>query len=160
MSGKLLGAALILLGGAAVCMGHTREQRRETALLGALAGALERMETAVRWRKVPLPRLMEEMAGERECNSFFHIVSEELQRGTTLQDSWAVGVEKLPASAGKILRQIVWQGDEAHLTGQLRAAAENLRREMAEQRERQRQTQALHRALVLGGAAMAVILLF
>ena len=160
MSGKLLGAALILLGGALVCMNRSREQRREAALLGALAGVLERMETAVRWRKVSLPRLMEEMAGVGECSAFFSSVLRELKRGTTLQNAWAVGTEELPASAGKILRQVVWQGDEEHLTGQLRAAGENLRREREEQLERQRQGRALHRALVLGGAAMAVILLF
>ena len=95
-----------------------------------------------------------------ECAAFFSAVSRELQRGSTLQDAWATGTEELPASAGKILGQIVWQGDEEHLTGQLRAAGENLRREREEQLERQRQGRTLHRALVMGGAAMAVILLF
>lgn len=160
MTGKLIGAALILLGGTVLCVNQTREQRREAALLGELAGALERMETAVRWQKVNLPRLMEEMAEERECEAFFSDVSDGLKRGNTLQISWAAGTEKLPVAAGKILRRIVWQGDEIHLTGQLRFAAESLRRERGEQLGRQQQSRPLRRALVLGGAAVAVILLF
>jgi hypothetical protein len=157
---KLLGAAMILLGGGWAAAGEVRRKRREQAMLGELAAALRDMAAAIRWRKEPLPRVIRRQCARPLCGETFSAVLNKMESNCTLQDAWEeVFSEFTPKEAGACLRQAIPRGDEAHLLGALHLAQEQLERMRQERRERQREEERLRLALAFSGMGLLVILL-
>ncbi len=106
MSGKLLGALLILLGGFLACFYQRRAVQMEISLLRELTAALESMETAIRWQKKPLPRTIMQQCDRPLCGEIFENVLKSMESGNALQTSWEQGFsEKTSPDIAEILCQ-------------------------------------------------------
>ncbi len=160
MSGKLPGALLILLGGFLACLYQRRAVRTEISLLRELTAALENMETAIRWQKMPLPRTIMQQCDRTLCGKVFENVLDKLESGNTLQSSWEQAFSKNASpDFAEILCQVDLQGDEQQITGSLRSAAQSLVRLRQEKEAQRQQREKLYMAVVLSGAGLAIIVL-
>lgn len=160
MSGKILGAILILVGSVATCLRLSREMRQEMHLLQELACALEGIESAIRWQKLPLPRALRQQAERPLCGDFFNAVLQGLKGEIPLQQVWTKTAEKIHSKeAADILGGVEWTGDETQIIGSLHAAVEALRRALQQRQHEQRQREKLRTALTFSAAALLIIVL-
>ena len=160
MTGKLLGSLLLLCGGGTVCLrwicAHRQAQRR----LWALAAMLERMEGAIRWQRLPLPRVLEQEAEANLTGEYALAVCGWMQGGIALQDAWIKAFSALlPEEAAAILCRVELRGDARQITGALHLAAVQLRQLAADYATRQSQSERLCIAAGLSLSGLAVILL-
>lgn len=151
---------MLLGSGALVCLRRIGTMRQEQRTVWALALMLARMEGMIRWQKIPLPRVLEQEAGEKECGRYPSEVLELLQGEKTLQCAWKQTFSGLkPPEAADILCRVELGGDAEQVTGALCLGAEQLRqlaRELASQQGRQ---ERLCVAVSLSLTSLAVILL-
>ncbi|MGI6497496.1 MAG: stage III sporulation protein AB [Oscillospiraceae bacterium] len=63
---RLIGAALVLIGGAGVGVGAAKELGRRTGTLSAFLAALDRMEAELTFRLTPMPELLSRLSGDLE----------------------------------------------------------------------------------------------
>lgn len=161
----LAGSLCVFAAGGIVWQRRRKERQRQRALLAELAGALERMEAAIRLDQTPLPRLLailaEEAAGE--TGAFFRMAAWRAETGEPPSAAWAWAAESLPLSEGD-KRALIQagrrlQGEECSVCKGLLLASEQLRSSL-EQLERQRpEEDRRNTALCFSAAAMLVILL-
>lgn len=160
MNGKLFGALLILSGGFWACFYQCRSVRTEICLLQELTAALESMETAIRWQKIPLPRTIMQQSDRPLCGETFANILKDMESGFTLQKSWIKEFRRnISADIAEILCRIELQGDEEQITGNLRAAIQGLVHLRQEKEARRREREKLYMAVVLSGAGLAIIVL-
>ena len=158
MTGKLLGAALLLAAAVWVVVTALRRQRRQTALLRELAAALDAMAAAIRWQRRPLPETIAAMERYLLAGVYFHRVVESLKRGIPLQMAWCQAFSGLTIDSG-VMTSLELSGDEEKLTKGLLYAAGQLKECCRQRRQRQRQTAKLWLAGALSSVGLLIILL-
>lgn len=156
---RLMGGALILAAALYVVYSWRRTRRAQRALLWSMVGALGYMETAIRWQKMPLPRIFRTLAQRPGCGKYFEGLADMLQRNIPLHSAWDEAFEDLPCGAAEIVRRVELDGDGEKLAGVLRGAQEEMtelcRRTEAADRQRGR----VGAAAVLSSAGLIIILL-
>ena len=101
MSAKLIGALLIFAAGALLFLQFRRQSRGELLFLQDMAPALEQMEAAIRFRRLPMPDLLAEQTKRPYCGQVFTQVEQHMKSGSTLQDSWELAADAVPWKQGK-----------------------------------------------------------
>ena len=81
MSSKVIGALLILGAGGGLLVQLWRQSRAEILFLQDMASALEQMEAAIRFRRLPMPELLREQAERSCCGSMFSLILQHMERG-------------------------------------------------------------------------------
>ncbi len=158
--GKLLGCVLLAVGGGMLCVQRITAQRQTIRLLHDLASALESIEAAIRWQKLPIPRAVEQQKGRKLCGGSFCKMLRDMESGTTLHTAWINAFQTLlPEETAEILCSVEWSGDEAQITGNLAYAAQRLRTLACEKSARQSQAEKLYIALSVSGVGFLAILL-
>ena len=153
MSAKLIGALLIFAAGALLFLQCRRQSRGELLFLQDMAPALEQMEAAIRFRRLPMPDLLAEQTKRPYCGQVFTQVEQHMKSGSTLQDSWELAADAVPWKQGKsILAALELSGDAQRIGDNLRLAALSLQ---AKRHERQK----MILALTASGCGLLVILL-
>ena len=159
MSLKLLGGLLLLGGSGLVVLRRIHGQRLQLRQMWALAGMLERMEGAIRWEKLPLPRILQAEAQEGSCGLYVQTICELMAGGIPLQQAWLQGFSGVSDEAMQILRRVELQGDSQQITGSLHLAAQQMRSRAEALEGEQTRGERLSVTLGLSFAAMVVILL-
>ena len=80
MSSKVIGALLILGAGGGLLVQLWRQSRAEILFLQDMASALEQMEAAIRFRRLPMPELLREQAERSYCGSMFSLILQHMER--------------------------------------------------------------------------------
>ena len=96
MSAKLIGALLIFAAGALLFLQCRRQSRGELLFLQDMASAMEQMEAAIRFRRLPMPDLLAEQTKRAYCGQVFTQVEQHMKSGSTLQDSWELAADAVP----------------------------------------------------------------
>ena len=157
---KLLGAVLLCAGGGFFCVQGIAARRMKMQRLRELCAALESIEAAVRWQKLPLPRAIGLQEERALCGKTFAAVKRKVESGTPLQTVWEKQVwEDFLPEIAEILCRIEWGGDETQLLGNLRYAAEQLQTMASEKAQQQAAAERLSIALSVSAVALAVIIL-
>ena len=100
MSAKLIGALLIFAAGALLFLQCRRQSRGELLFLQDMASAMEQMEAAIRFRRLPMPDLLAEQTKRAYCGQVFTQVEQHMKSGSTLQDSWELAADAVPWKQG------------------------------------------------------------
>ena len=157
---KLWGGLLLLSGGTAICLRRIAAMRQEQRTVWALALMLERMEGTIRWQKLPLPRVLEREAQEKECGKYPRRVLDLMQSGSALQCAWKRMFSELkPSAAADILCRVELGGDVEQVTGALCLGAQQLRQLAQGLASQQGRQERLCVAVSLSLTSLAVILL-
>ena len=159
VTAKLIGGGLILAGAVYVLWLWYRRRRRQREVLWSLVGALGYMETAIRWQRMPLPRIFQTLAQRPNCGPYFEMIAELMQSNIPLHVIWEKAFSDLPEDSGVILCRVELDGDGERLEGSLRSAREELT-ELCRRREKaDRQQGRVTGAAVLSAACLFIILL-
>ena len=157
---KLLGGLLILCAAAECVIRERQQAARKRRLLGELLCALGDMESAVRFRRLSMPRILKEQAERPACGAYFEKTLEYLESGTTLQNAWESAFGELPGlRARETLTRLELSGDEQRVTENLHLCQERLGQVLAETERRDRDRSRVLAACALSGGGMLVILL-
>lgn len=158
---KTAGILLVLAGSIWITAADICSRRKTLALLQELAAALDEMEAYVRWKRETLPNVIARQTERPLCGSYFSAVLDGLNNdGLTMENSWKQAFAQVqPREAGECLCRVELCGDEEHLMGNLHLASETLRQLRQEWKEKQREEEKLHLAMVFSGAGMLIILL-
>lgn len=160
MTCKLMGALLIFAAGGSLLAQLSRQRSREMRFLSDMAAALEQMESAVRFRRLPMPELLREQASRTYCGKNFFQVIQYMESGNTLQASWVESVRTIPWPQAKTaLLSLELTGDVRRICENLRACARSLRELLHRQRAEQREKQKTTLALTASACGLLVILL-
>ena len=158
--GKTVGALLLLLSGGVACARWIAERRQEQRRLLALAGALERMEGAVRWQLLPLPRVLEQESRRQISGGYMKKICQLVKSEVTLQIAWQIVFGDIaPVEAADILCRTELSGDAAQVTGALHLTAQQLRQLAAERAARQGERERVCVALGVSLTGLLVVLL-
>ena len=157
---KTVGILLVLAGSTWIAAEDMRSRRKVLALLQELANALDEMETYVRWKRETLPNIIAQQVERPLSGSYFASVLDGLKDGLPMESAWKQAFTQLqPREAGECLCRVELCGDEQHLMGNLHLASETLRQLRQEWKEKQREEEKLHLAMVFSGAGILIILL-
>lgn len=160
MMGKFLGALLICGAGAWSLGQKWRQGREEERFYADMAAALEQMETAIRFRHLPMPALLREQGERTACGFFFIHILQCMKRDMPLQISWIKSTENIPFEGLRtILLTMELTGDVSRLCANLRRCAEEVRQALRETAARRGQRQKLSLALTASACGLLVILL-
>lgn len=160
MTGKLLGAALI--GGGAIWsfMAYRRQLRRRRTMLRSFLQAVSHMETAVRWRRLPMTPLLTELAQWPCCGEYFAAILKRMEGHTPLHIAWKEVFAAIPdGDAADILCAVELTGDETQLLAALQYAQHGLRQLAQRRQEEDIRERRLTGAALLSAAGLLVILL-
>ena len=160
MNGKLLGAALIG-GTAAWCFAaYRRQMRRRRTMLRSLLQAVSHMETAVRWRRLPMTPLLTELAGWPCCGEYFAAVLQRMESHIPLHTAWKDVFAAIPdGDVADLLCAVELTGDETQLLDALQYARHGLR-QLAQRRQGEDiRARRLTGAALFSAAGLLVILL-
>lgn len=156
---RVLGAVLILLGGSAAFLSFSHAARREQILLRDLIAALELLASGVRWRGLPLPDGIAELAERKISGPYFVKIGSNLTSNMTLQSSWVLAFSDISGEAGGILRRTELGGDTQQVLGSLRQCVEELSACYGERQGLLRQQKKLCAAGLFSAAGIVIILL-
>lgn len=162
---KLLGSLCVFAAVGTVWLRRLRERQRRRQLLAALVSSLDRMETALRLTRAPLPRLLEGSAGEDggEASDLFRRIANALLAGEPPRQAWEGALASLPlAEEDKqplLALADALQGDEESTCKGISLASEVLRRRLEKQEARRVEEDKRATALCFSAAALLVILL-
>ena len=162
---KVVGSALVLLGGVLARQLHLAERRRGLEALREVTAALRQMADAIRMARTPLPALLDALAlGRGEAvGDFFRAAAQAARRGGDLRRTWETAAEELPLCPADraALRELAGslQGDEESVCRAINLVTGQLARSMEEQTRRRPEEEKRATALCLSGAALLVILL-
>lgn len=157
---RALGALLILTAAASVLLTLLKRRKQSMALLSALIQDMERIAAAIRWKKQPLPQILEALSAEPYSGAYYRKITEMLKSDIPLHTAWNIAFSQLQSkNAAAVLCGITLHGDEEALLGSLLHAAESLREIEHSRRAAQREETKLYTASVLSGAGMLIILL-
>lgn len=160
MSSKLIGVLLILWAGGLLLAELFRQGREEILFLQDMASALEQMESAIRFRRLPMLELLQEQTKRARCGEVFSLTLDYMQRGEALQDSWAISVRSVPwAQAAEVLSALDLSGDGQRISENLRSCAESLQAVLRQRRADKQQRQKIALALTASCCGLLVILL-
>ena len=135
-------------------------RRMKMQRLRELCAALESIEAAIRWQKLPLPRAIGLQEERVLCGKTFAAVKRKVESGTPLQTAWQKQMqEDFPTDIAEILCRVEWGGDETQLLGNLRYAVEQLQTMAGEKAQQQAAAERLSIALSVSAVALAVIIL-
>lgn len=156
---KLIGACTVLLGGLYVWLQYIFAQRRELALVRDLVAALESLESAIRWKNLPVPEGLRALSQREIAGKYFAAVADMLKSDFTLQDAWNSVFSRLHGEASLIMCHMEWSGDARRIEGALHYTAQELTRLYEAQRQSLRQKERLYAAMALSGAGLLIIVL-
>lgn len=160
MTAKIIGATLLLLSGGSICLHWIIARRQEQRRLLALAGALERMEGAVRWQQLPLPRLLEQESEQPVSGEYMKNTLHLLKSGKTLHSAWQQIFSKIkPDEAAEILCRTELRGDAQQITGSLRLASRQLRQLAAQYAQQRGERERVCVAVGVSLTGLLVVLL-
>ena len=158
MSGKVVGASLLLLACALSCGGSIMEKRRAIRLAEAFAAALYRMEGMIRWQNLPLPRVLEQESQISPCGEYFSKIFQYMKSECTLHSSWQKTFTAIPEKGTReLLCRLDLRGDAQQIMGALHLTAEELRAHAAAMAQRQRQNERLW--VAVSGCMTAVLII-
>lgn len=158
MSGKLVGAATLILACLSICGKWITEKRRAIWLSVEFASALERMEGRIRWQNLPLLRVLEQESEHHPCGGFFLEVCKGVKGGSPLHESWRNAFAAMSdRTARGLLCRLDLQGDARQIMGSLHLTAEELRSHAAVMSEKQRQSEQL--CVAIGGCVTALLVI-
>lgn len=162
---KLLGSLCVFAAAGTVWLRRLRERQRRRQLLAALVSSLDRMETALRLTRAPLPRLLEQLAGEDggAASDLFRRTSRALRAGEPPRQAWEGALAALPlAEEDKqplLTLADALQGDEESACKGISLASEVLRQRLEKQEAQRGEEDKRATALCFSAAALLVILL-
>lgn len=162
---KLLGSLCVFAAVGMIRLCRLRERLRQRQLLAALAAALERMEAELRLNRTPLPRLLEQSAGERggEVSDLFRRTAKALRAGEPPRQAWERALASLPLPEGDkqplLTLADALQGDEERACKGILLASDALRQRLEKQEARRAEEDKRATALCFSAAALLVILL-
>ena len=156
---KFTGIALILVGCLYICYQFSRTCQRQQALLWDLAIALELLESSIRWKKLPLPDGIRELAARQISGKYFAEIDHLVTGGSTLQKAWNKVFREIDPESADILCRMEWQGDTEQIEGCLRHCAEQLKARQTERQSSLHQRERLCGAATLSAAGILIILL-
>lgn len=158
MTGKLLGAALILAGALGLFLACRDARCRIQTLRRELYRSLEGIAGGIRWKKERLPELAAEAARYPLAGKYYGQLTEKLKSNIPLQDAWQIAFSNIPAEKETMLA-VELSGDEARVTSSLEYAAKEIRSHW-ETAEGQRQRELrLRLAGIFSLAGFVIILL-
>lgn len=108
---KLVGAAILLLGGVAVFWEYSRAQRRQLAMCRDMAAAMKYLSGEIRWKHLTVPQVIGDMCERQITGQVFDHMRKELQADISLQKSWENAVQDFPQEARQELLSMEWGGD-------------------------------------------------
>ena len=158
MTGKLLGAALIVAAALWAFTAQLRTRNRQTQLLQELAAALDTMAAAIRWQRMAMPDILASLKRYPLAGPYFQKIEKQLRQGIPLQEAWHRMFSTL-AVGGELLTALELTGDEEKLTAALLYTARQLKDCCQRRRQEQRQGTKLWLAGALSGAGLLIILL-
>ena len=156
---KLAGTALILLGSLGGFLGYSIAQRQELNLLRDIIAALGTLESSIRWKKLPLPDGIRELAARQISGNYFAEIDHLVTGGSTLQKAWNKVFREIDPESADILCRMEWQGDTEQIEGCLRHCAEQLKAQQTERQSSLHQRERLCGAATLSAAGILIILL-
>ena len=157
---KLLGVVLLCAGGGFFCVQGIAARRMKMRRLRELCAALESIEAAIRWQKLPLPGAIGLQEERTLCGKSFAAVKRNVESGTPLQNAWKKQMqEDFSLEIAEILCRVEWGGDETQLLGNLRYAVEQLQTMAGEKAQQQAAAERLSIALSASAVALVVIIL-
>lgn len=160
MTYKLMGALLIFTAGGSLLVQLSRQRSHEMRFLSDMAAAMEQMESAIRFRCLPMPELLREQANRTYCGKYFLLVIHYMESGSTLQASWVESVRSIPWPQAKtVLLSLELTGDARRICENLRACARSLRELLRREQEEKREKQKMTLALTASACGLLVILL-
>lgn len=160
MSSKVIGAMLILGAGGGLLVQLWRQSRAEILFLQDMASALEQMEAAIRFRRLPMPELLREQAERPYCGSMFSFILHHMERGGPLQDSWILSARSIPwTQAADTLCALELSGDGQRIGENLRACADSLHALLRCRQADKQQRQKMALAITASCCGLLVILL-
>ena len=156
---KVIGACTVLLGGVYLWLQFVSIQRRELALVRDLIAAVESLESAVRWKNLPVPAGLRELATREISGKYFAAASDMLKSNFTLQDAWNSVFSVLGGEISTVMCRMEWSGDAQKIEGALHCTAEELTKVLEMRRQALRQKERLYAAMALSGAGVLIIIL-
>lgn len=162
---KLLGAACILSGSAAVWVRQVSASRKELAVLREMLLVLDQMEGEVRLLRTPLPRLLRKLAAGRiSCVSVCLIrAAAALEGGDALRDRENGILSELPVGADgqKALAELAEKldGGEEQVCNGILLVRKELADILEKKRLRQKETEKRGAAMCFSAAALLIIIL-
>ena len=157
---RLLGGGMILLAVIFYLDGERRGWRQQEQLTEELIGAVEAMETAVRWERCPLPESIRAQENRPAAGSLFREIHTHLERGMTLQTAWETSFRQIRLQRlSEILCAVSLSGDALALQNRFACAADEIRAFQTREREKQRESRKVRVAASLSAAGVIVILL-
>ena len=160
MSSKVIGALLILSAGGGLLVQLWRQGRAELLFLQDMASALEQMESAIRFRRLPMPELLREQTERPYCGSIFSDILQYMKRGEPLQNSWFLSARSIPwTQAVDALCALELSGDGQRIGENLRACADSLREVLRCRQADKQQRRKMALALTASCSGLLVILL-
>ena len=160
---KTLGAALVLAAAGLIWGPELRRQRREVDTLRRLGAALARMEGAIQSRRLPLPRLLGELAEEGPLGRQWAMAAAALAEGRPLPEllrrcaeEWGLS----PWCCQTLFELGCALGGEAEESTQaLALARQRILGELEEKRQSLRERSRRGTVLCFSAAAFVIILL-
>ena len=160
MTGKLLGAALIGGGAVGSFAAYRRQMRRRRTMLQSLLQAVSHMETAVRWRRLPMTPLLTELAQWPCYGEYFAAVLKKMEGHIPLHTAWKEVFTAIPdGDVSDILCAVELTGDETQLLAALQYAQHGLRQLAQRRQEEDIRERRLTGAALFSAAGLLVILL-
>ena len=107
---------MILAAGALLFLQIRRLNRAEVLFMRDMAAALEQMETAIRFRRLPMPDMLKEQEKRQYCGQAFAYVIQYMKSGKTLQDSWELSMKSILCERARdVLSALELSGDTQRL---------------------------------------------
>ncbi|MBE6989380.1 MAG: hypothetical protein E7426_01370 [Ruminococcaceae bacterium] len=156
---KSAGVLLVLLGGVGVWGRFSRTLRRDLALIRDLSTALALLESSVRWKRLPLPQAIKELAGRDISGKYFSEIEISLKSNIPLQVAWCRTFCRLPHELADILCAMEWSGDAQQLQGSMHYAAQQLAGLYGRRREALGQQEKLCAAATFSAVGLLIVVL-
>ena len=160
---KILGSLLVLGGGGLFWWFQMQERRGRRAVLAELTLVLRNMQEEIRMTRMPLPDLLEKMAGQcgTETAELLRDLAAAAAGGESVDAAWEDGVCRLPISGREreILLELSFGGDEEKVCKETSRALYRLANCMEELDRSRAEEEKRVAALCFSGAALLVILL-
>lgn len=169
MSGKLIGALIIVVSSAWVGFDAARKLNRSAAQMRALRSAIERMDCEIRYAKTPYIRLCGLLSQEKgEVGAFFKELSEQPGRGEYRCEGMTRSAAKkaklcLPSGAMRALEELLdgfGRYDEEGQIKLLRLAAGRIEMESSRMEQDLASKSRMYRLLgACAGAALMILVI-
>ena len=157
---KFLGAVLILAAGGSFCWHHIRCQRQQVLAIQELIGALQQMETEIRWRNTSLPEAIGLQSERPYIGSAFAEILQGMKGEFPFQKVWESAFEALqPKQAAEIICRISLSGDAQQIMQSLHGCAAQLQEVCCQLQQSRKDGEKLYLAATFSGTGLLVILL-